>query len=106
MAGLVLESEKEIQKMQTVRNGMLAARNLQLYHHAGSYLAGKSPGVTCLKLLSALPQDAEMGVLTFCVGRQIQQLGQCVDVCITIHEDQALHTIRGIFRIRHQYMRR
>jgi len=46
MASLVTESEKESQKMQADRNYVRAARNLWLYHHAGSCLTGKSPGVT------------------------------------------------------------
>ena len=54
--------------------------------------------------LSALALDTQMGVLTFCVSRQIQQLDQRIDVCFTIHEDQALHAIGGIFRIQHEHM--
>ena len=39
-----------------------------------------------------------MGVFAFCVIRQIQQLGQRIDVRFTIHDDQALQAIPGIFR--------
>jgi len=58
-----------------------------------------------IERLSALTLDTEMGVLAFCTSRQIQQLGQRINMRFTIHEDQTLHAIRGIFRIRHQYMR-
>ena len=39
-----------------------------------------------------------MGVFAFRVIRQMQQLGQRIDVRFTIHDDQALQAIPGIFQ--------
>ena len=70
----------------------------------GAYMTSKA--ISVIEQLSALTLNAVMGVLAFCTSGQIQQLGQRINMCFTIHNDQALHTIRGIFQVRHQCMHR
>jgi hypothetical protein len=41
---------------------------------------------------------AEVRKLGFCTGRQIQQLGQRIDMRFTIQGNQALHAILDVFR--------
>jgi hypothetical protein len=55
--------------------------------------------IPCLSAQQAM--DTEMGKFDFCVSRQIQQLGQCINVRFTVHDDQALQAIPRILRYRH-----
>ena len=45
--------------------------------------------------------NAQPGKLDFRTSSQIQQLGQRINAYFTIHEDQALQAITGIFRCRY-----
>ena len=60
-----------------------------------SGVQGKAAGLKCL---SAIMQVTVMRVLGFCVGCQIQQLRERIDVRFAIHDDEALQAIRGIIR--------
>jgi len=57
-----------------------------------------SQGTLQQKRLAVQATDTGLGELAFRVSRQIQQLGECIYVCFTIQDDQALQAIPGIFR--------